>query len=337
MGALELKAKVASALCPSETEPPSFSISLSLSSLFLFSLLALPTFLFHPSNCATFPLHSFFSLHCFRMARLEELFRQNPNLERLMRPDADELEGLLSCIQTLRSTRENDPEDYEVNFQLATALISHSRKSFVEEGVRIMESLVCQRWQANWSYVVGRQSSLPPSDAPGIARGVAVSRATAPPPSDDDEDSLVEVSEDSTDGASEAQRQSTSTDALNGHHRDAGASGVCTPSADDDKGPKDVDASKIRPGRIDDLALYHYYLTLGWIKLGEMEKATSCVKQMLMLAPGNKQGEALETYIEVAERQDTAVDAAKLAGISVFVAGAAVLAGALLRSRQNSS
>lgn len=324
------------------------------------------------------------------MDLLDDLFRQNPNLERLMRPTPDELAGLSDSIRLLRRRHQSDPEDDEIVFQLAGALISHSRKSYVEEGVNLMQALVCARWQSNWSAIREQDKGLySPNSAvsTGVVRGVAISHATAPPPSDDEDElgsSVVSVSTAAYDeteedrvvaetGGSPPLPSSTGpTDGLAGATVVAGpdvttaslalsttpfdSTAVPPPHEDgsptppsflspDRHQPKCVKGdgsgySIIAPGRgfgeMNELAAYHYYLALGWIKLDEMEKASSCVSQMLLLAPNNKQGQMLKQYIEVAGRRGAAVDAAALAGAGLLLASAAAVLGAFLRSRQGS-
>lgn len=279
------------------------------------------------------------------MEIIDELFRQNPNLERLIRPDANELEGLAESIQLLRSVRDSESENAEVNFQLAAALVSHSRKSFIEEGVRLMEALVSKRWHDKWSDVVDRRPVQLPSETAHIVRGVAISKATAPPPSDDDDDeddgSVLQISE-ASDEAAHAQTASTSVDTARTECApddstlswDVQVSRDPTVMNRPGAAGSDADASKIRPGRIDDLALYHYYLTIGWIKLKDLSKASSCVEQMLILAAGNKQGAALKKYIEVADRQGTAISAATVASLGLMIGGVAAAAGLFLRGKQ---
>ncbi|EPY28453.1 hypothetical protein AGDE_10374 [Angomonas deanei] len=269
------------------------------------------------------------------MERLEELFRQNPNLERLLRPSQEELAGLADSVRTLRESLRESPENTEIIFQLGAALISHSRQSFVEEGINLMQTLVCTRWQSGWSSTMGQRKAMQDlygtdyegleeqidkkkseSSQPSSIKGTIV-KPTAPPASDD------EVSPLTSDEEREVEEMI---------YKEAIGGGPVPPHLW--KG--NAQTSRIAPDHMDDLALYHYYLALGWIKLKELPKASSCVSQMLLLAPYNKQGNDLKTYIEVASRRERAVNATTaLAGASVLLAGVGTVMGLFLRNRSS--
>ncbi|EPY36944.1 hypothetical protein STCU_00328 [Strigomonas culicis] len=252
------------------------------------------------------------------MERMEELFRQNPNLERLLRPNADELAGLSESIRTLREDLERAPESLEVVFQLGAALVSHSRKSFIEEGLNLMQTLVCTRWQSNWSKMKNMENDRDykafECSEGAVPRGVTLSVPTAPPDSDSDRD--MELGE-----SVPVVSSSTSEDG------DGGSEGLPPLHL------KLAAPSSIAPAQMDDLALYHYYLGLGWIKLDELSRARNCVQQMLLLAPYNKQGRALMEYIKVAERRGTAATTAQAVAGLGFLFGAAALVGAAFSKR----
>lgn len=276
-----------------------------------------------------------------RMERLEELFVQNPNLHRLIRPHPEELIGLSESIPLLRAKFELHPEDPDVTFDLATILISHARASFIEEGVRMMQSLVYASWEEGWAKVVEGQTGPYAAKrwTTHLSRGVPVFSATAPPPDGDS-------SEDGNTVVSGSEAEGTSNDAVtrSGPQLQRSPARGSNPT----KPPATDRASRARErteavtavgdvtsptGRVDDMALYHYYLTLGWIKLKAFDKAASCVEQMLLLCPHNSQGMALKSYIEAAERMETAVDVAKIAGLTAAFAGAAAVLGMLFRKK----
>ncbi|KEG13059.1 hypothetical protein DQ04_01241140 [Trypanosoma grayi] len=214
-------------------------------------------------------------------AVLNELFNKDPNVRQLLSPSQEELRGLNDAIGRVRPKYTMDPTNHEVVFEYARLLISHSRASYIEEGVRLVESLICAAWKQQWDGAAHTQldeavrlagePELPHSDIP---RGEVHVSASAPPEGLQDGDVAA-------------------TDSKTGRRN-------------------------IRPTA--DIAIHYYYLALGWIKLHDYEKALTSVNQMLRLEPQHRQGIALKHYIDAEVKQTLTATGLAGVGIIAAVA-----------------
>ncbi|CCW63259.1 unnamed protein product [Phytomonas sp. EM1] len=283
------------------------------------------------------------------MRKVRELFELNPDLELLLHPTSNELTGLAEAIRSLRIQHQNDTDNDEIAFQLAVALISHSRLSFVEEGLHIMETLISTQWQNRWSKVLTQQYE-------------SLSMATPPPlPKDEDSEAVAAVEGDRrgvenmpTSGIhNECETSAAECSSpgrligedcicIDAQHAMLGEEKTKTLSSGPQNGnPKHETSGNMGNARgrsqsNDDLHIFHYYLSLGWIKLKDFKRANSCISQMLILEPNSRQGQALKTYIEVAQRQGAAMNTAVIVGVSTALTGIAVALSSFLRGRESS-
>jgi hypothetical protein len=99
----------------------------------------------------------------------------------LLHPSADDLTGLDRNIADLR-TRDASaaPALPHTVFQYAAALISHSRKDHLEEGVRLMEGLVFQVWRQAWRAGQGEEEEAEVEAAAGDDTATATAPGDAP-------------------------------------------------------------------------------------------------------------------------------------------------------------
>ncbi|ORC85596.1 uncharacterized protein TM35_000342080 [Trypanosoma theileri] len=118
---------------------------------------------------------------------LDELFRKDPNIRHLLSPSRDELRGLDEGISRLSREYDRDPENRHIAFEYATLMISHSRRSFIEKGLSIMELLGYSAWKRHWdgpsspdlNNLEGMTSGETLGDS-GVVRGEVVVGASAP-------------------------------------------------------------------------------------------------------------------------------------------------------------
>ncbi|CCW70033.1 unnamed protein product [Phytomonas sp. Hart1] len=283
------------------------------------------------------------------MQKLREVFELNPDLELLFYPTVNELSGLAETIRTLRIQYQNNINNNEIAFRLAVALISHSRLSFVEEGVHIMEILISTQWQNRWRKAFVQQSELSPTPTP------------SPSFKNDKNKPAITVQDEHSEVGSaltnsilkDCEISSAKWSMLDGvvsedhpcidlQYGMRCAENPQTPSSESEIGkvtnkPSDNTGDVLsRSQRNDDLHVFHYYLTLGWIKLKDLKRASTCITQMLILEPSNRQGQALRTYIQAAQRQETAKHTTMIVGLSTALTGIAVALSAFLRGREPS-
>ncbi|EAN84634.1 hypothetical protein C3747_33g80 [Trypanosoma cruzi] len=223
---------------------------------------------------------------------INDLFKKDPNVRHILSPSQQELMGLDDAIRRIRAEYENNFTNSDIAFQYACLLILHSRSSYIEEGVRLMESLLYTAWKERQVELAGA-SSVKTNLMPGeevdsqedILRGSVIHAASAPP---------------ETQGEWEH------------FEHDAGEQ------------EKETDTKSKRTTSTDELVINYYYLTIGWIKLRNYDKALICVNQMLQLQSDHRQGIALKQYIDA--EVNMTLTATGLAGVGVAAAVAALIA-----------
>lgn len=227
----------------------------------------------------------------------DELFRKDPTVKRLLFPSQDELCGLEEGIDSVRHQYESNPTDFGVIFEYASLLISHSRRSYVEEGARLMESFVYDLRVGNFGgFSRANQNNMSDgtqktSSEFGVLRGDVVSLVPSAPPEEGEEKEHEEKKVNHVVGANTTMKSKKSK-----------------------KEATLFDA--------------YYYLTIAWIKMRDYEKALLCVNELLSLEPEQKQGIALKRYIDAEVAQT--LTATGLAGVGI-IAAAAVVVGMLWR------
>ncbi|KAH9578201.1 Fis1 [Trypanosoma melophagium] len=79
-----------------------------------------------------------------------ELFSKDPNVKHILSPSREELRGLDEAISRLSREYDRDPQNHSIAFEYATLMISHSRRSYIEKGLSIMELLGYSAWKRHW-------------------------------------------------------------------------------------------------------------------------------------------------------------------------------------------
>nr|CCC93971.1 conserved hypothetical protein [Trypanosoma congolense IL3000] len=227
---------------------------------------------------------------------LDELFKKDACVRRILSPSWDELCGLEDSIRRLAQEHSQDPNNTHLAFEYATVLISHSRNSYVEEGLRLMELLAFTAWQQRWGH--GTHTQIQGACDKKVWQS---DMDTAAP-------SSYESAQNEQQEELPVERGTTTTAATNEGNENSNAS------------PKESSD--------DDFSVYYYYLTVGWLKLRRYDEALSCVNRMLQICPGHRQGVALKQYIEASSLQTFT-----LAGVACVTAAvvASTVIGAFLR------
>ncbi|CBH15956.1 hypothetical protein, conserved [Trypanosoma brucei gambiense DAL972] len=228
---------------------------------------------------------------------MDEFFKKDPDIRRMLSPCLDELHGLDDAIRRVGHKHSLDPNNQDVTFEYATVLISHTRNSYVESGVRLMESLAFALWQRRW----GGPTHAQLQQACKIEEPLQADGSGAP--ASPNLQQLV-----SSEEGREGQQMNGDVVSRNGKYGQRGCENPTRCS-------KDTLES--------DLVIFHYYLAVGWIKLKKYDNALSSLNRMLELKPGHPQGIALKQYVEAVSRQTITV--AGLAGIAAISVAATVL------------
>ncbi|RNF02389.1 hypothetical protein TraAM80_06421 [Trypanosoma rangeli] len=231
---------------------------------------------------------------------IEEFFNKDPNVKRILFPSPQELAGLDETLDRVRAKYECNVTDSDAAFQYACLLIMHCRASYIEEGVRLMESLLYTSWKERLDNLAGSAVDKTRFMAGGqvgfqtdVVRGKPVHGASAPPEQHDCDE--------------EEELQSKSEVGIEEKERDTGRKSA-SPT--------------------DDLLIQYYYLTVGWIKLRNYDTALTCVNRMLQLQPDHRQAVALKQYIDA--EVNMTLTATGLAGVGAVAAVAAII-GLFLR------
>ncbi|CAM44399.1 conserved hypothetical protein [Leishmania braziliensis MHOM/BR/75/M2904] len=90
---------------------------------------------------------------------LQILRSENPQYMAITHPSTEQVDDLNSVIQCLRLQLDGGVDGAtgdETAYELAVALLWHSDKSLIEEGVLLMEYLLKERWDHYWSTVIRR-------------------------------------------------------------------------------------------------------------------------------------------------------------------------------------
>ncbi|RNF23962.1 uncharacterized protein Tco025E_02666 [Trypanosoma conorhini] len=233
---------------------------------------------------------------------IKELIHNDPSVKRILFPSSQELVGLDETLERVRAKYECNVADSEAALEYACLLVMHSRASYIEEGVRLMESLLYVSWKERLENLKGAavdETSLLTAgqvSAPtGVARGRVLHGASAPPEGSGC-DGEEEEEEELKAGVGEQE--------------------------------KEREAEKQKADPTGDLLIQYYYLTIGWIKLRNYDKALTCVNRMLKIQPDHRQALALKQYIDT--EVTMTLTATGLAGVGV-VAAVAALIGVFLR------
>lgn len=246
---------------------------------------------------------------------------EDSNVQRMLSPSPDELAGLSNSIRKLRSELRSNPSNVVTHFQLGVALVSHSRLSFVNEGVSLLERVILINLDDKF--------------------------ARSPMPVADHETSSFDRSDTSSAGTVQSYQINSrdhSTSASSSYVNSATTHMNTVPAAPDPSVSSGSSSlHKTASGRagegnsrnsaIDDISLY-YYLAIGNIKLGQLNRALHCLDQILRTNPAHQQVIAMRSYIENKMKRDKAADVAAVTGTGVAIAGAAALCAMMLSRRK---
>ncbi|ESL10846.1 hypothetical protein TRSC58_01414 [Trypanosoma rangeli SC58] len=234
---------------------------------------------------------------------IDELFNKDPNVKRILFPSPQELAGLDETLDRVRAKYECNVTDSDAAFEYACLLIMHSRASYIEEGVRLMESLLytsCREHMDNLAGAAVDKTRFMADEQvdfhTDVVRGKPVHEASAPPEEHDCDE------EEELQSKSEVGREK-----------------------------KERGARQKRANPTDDLLIQYYYLTVGWIKLRNYDTALTCANRMLQLQPDHRQALALKQYVDA--EVNMTLTATGLAGVGA-VAAVAVIIGFFCESHE---
>lgn len=147
----------------------------------------------------------------------------------------------------------------------------------------------------------------------GLPVGSVVDRATAPPPSEEDDNDGADTDDFSAEQSRAPNTRLNRSSSSSSHHSQPPSSSNF--SFQDTKAMEAVTetvlsatrrrtattASSSRRQRrkdVDNVSYAHYYIALGYVKLGRLDKSCAHVQQALLLAPTSNRARVLHSYLE---------------------------------------